>query len=239
MHVVIHSRIEYEQTEWAVGLCPHCGQMEILRVERVNDVVCLGGFPVSSTPIGIALRCDFCLRLIDSDPNRTRIPLRAWHHPEGMAELIRKLGLPAAIEVPDPNSPARIHSLLSSVRDSCWLGNMEITLGLVTGAVAGVAAGVFIAIGLFEGGMVRPAIGRLGAAILGGVVGGLSGVILGPFVEAVVRRGRLAAHRVKVAHGNHKLDIDKLTEISLDYPSIIRRAVRSLRDEEERSRSSR
>ncbi len=230
--VLVSWKTTYRQVAWSVGDCLFCKQLEAVRIEDDIQVVSIWFIPIVQQVTGQSRRCDFCERPIDHHIGVKELPLPEWSPAKGLDALVGELIPSGELQLPDKNSDRRLHSLLGAAADASSINNVDITFGITTGILLGIAVCLPLGIYLFDSGSVKTQLDRLGfafASILTGIGGG---AVIGAIVHAIFKRGKVAFRKIHAACENYALDIDKLEELSQGYGGKIRRAVRAVREHE-------
>jgi hypothetical protein len=231
MPVAIHVSTKQKHEGWTAGHCVHCGQTEVMRVERHYRVVWIMFVPLSFSTAKKSLRCDFCERPADNIATTDEVPLDEWSAQEGVAALAGRLGRAQAFEGTSSNSDARLHSLLKSAQEATSLGKISAIPGVIAGLIIGFLAAASIGIVLFEAGIDLGSRDKFGVVMGFGLIGGVAGAILGALGYAWLSRGRLATAKIRAAHEKYNLDLRKLEELAQKYHARIWHGVKTVRDE--------
>jgi hypothetical protein len=228
IHISVHS--VPRQIAWSVIYCPYCQQLEAGRCDEYIQVTSIWFIPVSRDVSGRGGRCDFCERPASQWMSTNSVPIKAWAPNHGIAKLFSLLQMPSETPIPSSESEARLHSLLSSIEEKCAFNGMDVRLGLALGGILGAAAcGGTLAV-LVQRGFRIGELDGLGTIFASILVGGLLGVILGGALQIVFTRHSVATRQLREAYARHGIDLKKLQEIAVTHSTMIRRALRRLRD---------
>jgi hypothetical protein len=228
--ILISWKTTYEQVAWSAGHCAFCQQLEAVRIENAVEVVSVWFIPVSRHVKGKAGRCDFCERPVNRVIAAQAIALDEWSPSNDLTRLFRRLAPQTGIQLPDKNADGRLHSLLAAARDASSINNLDITFGVTTGGLLGFVTCLLAGIYLFDHGVIRTEMDKMGfvaALVLPGIV---VGAIIGAVVHALFKRGRVAFRKINAACRSYGIDTRKLDMLSHSYGRIVRRATRAARD---------
>jgi hypothetical protein len=194
--------------------------------------------PVSRRVFTQTARCDFCERPIEEVVATDHVPLEHWSPPEGMEDLLRRLGVARPADDPEVSADARLDSLLSATEEAASPGNVDITFGITTGALAGAVLGVPLGRYLFQKYELGASLVQRGilmaepdtlnvvfVSILGGLV---LGAIFGAILDGLFKPSRVALAKINAAYEKYDLDPTALEERSQSFSGRIRKAVRKV-----------
>jgi hypothetical protein len=174
-------------------------------------------------------RCDFCHRQVQIGRGVKEIDFKDWSPEQRVPALLAKLGIVEPSDLPRTMSNARLHALLSSVQEATAANRFQLSpVGVIVGAIIGALAA--IPVGMWLAGekiaLIDPeGVGKLCATcILGGVVG----LILGGFVEKLLRPDRRPFLMIAQTHASYRLDLPRLRELSETYSGPVRKAVKQV-----------
>src|SRR5438477_2400243 len=142
IHLLFQSRTKVHHPGWSVGICNHCGQLEVWRLENLIRIFCICFIPISRTVVGKRWRCDFCERLASAPIVVKYVPLDDWIPLDGLPALLKRLDLNPSLAPSAGSSETRMRSLLTSLNDKEWLKKTDSGVGMVTGMIVGFLAGI-------------------------------------------------------------------------------------------------
>jgi hypothetical protein len=236
MYVHLNWRTSNRLTGWSFGHCGSCQQEGVARLEKVVAVLYLNGIiPLYKKDKGQVARCDFCGRSVEDVRDWEGIALADWSHHEGVAVLCKRLGIsnPAGLRSTFPDT--RLHSLLSAVQQTSSFTRLEIgPVGILGGCIAAVAIAVPLALWLHQNQQAPGQIDELGFVMLLSGISLIPGAIVGALIEALLRRERGAAARIREVYNNYPFDLYRLEELSREYGQRVQKAVKVVIDEEPR-----
>ena len=216
---------------WSASFCPCCQQLEAVRLNETVLVVAVWFVPIYRTVTGKAAQCDFCERFID--PNQIaseRVSLDEWAPADGLETLFRRLAPQKEFAVPEQNSDGRLHSLLAAAGEAASIHEMDITFGMTTGALAGVAVSVPVGLYLFHNKLLRMRTDEFGVIFGSILIGIFAGIFLGAIVHAILKRGKAAFAKLETTSRRYDLDLDRLEVLSHEHGGLVQRSARALRD---------
>ena len=112
-------------------------------------------------------RCDFCERPINTLITPKEIPLYEWSPATGLDVLVGQLVPSGDVRLPQKNSDARMHSLLGAAKDASSINNVDITFGITTGVLIGAIVSIPVGMYLFDNGIVRTRLDKMGLVLVG------------------------------------------------------------------------
>lgn len=231
LHLIhINWHIEYGALYWSWGYCNACQDYGAVRLQDFTKRLYLNGLiPMGRGEKGKVAHCDFCRRGIEQVWNWEGIPWTDWSPPQGVATLARKCDVPDNYLSTDLSSEARLHSLLSSAKQSAALTRMALgPRGILLGVAIGLVVTLPLAMFLYETKLVRPQMTELGFTLLFCLLGVLPGALIGAVVECLRKREQSALKRLAEAYSNYPFDLQRLEELSRDYNKGVQKAVQAL-----------
>ncbi len=237
MYVHLNWRTSHRPTGWSFGYCGSCQQEGVARLEKVVAVLYLNGIiPLYKKDKGQVARCDFCGRLVEDVRDWEGIALSDWSHHEGIAALSKRLGISNTVGLGSSFPDSRLHSLLSAVQQTSSFTRLEIgPAGILGGCIVAVAIAAPLALWLHQNQQAPGQIDELGFVMLLSGISLIPGAIVGALIEALLRRERGAAARIREVYNNYPFDLYRLEQLSHDYGKRVQKAVRSVIDEVPRS----
>jgi hypothetical protein len=232
MYIHFNWDTRYQPIGWTIGYCGTCQQEGAVRLEKIVQTLYLNGLiPLSKKDKGQAARCDFCRRWVEQVRNWQGIDLADWSPQEGVAELSKKLGVPPPVAL-DNTSDARLHSLLSAVQQSSSFSKIGLgPLGILTGCIVGVLVAVPLAKCLHQIRLAPAQMDELGFMLMLALLSLVPGAVLGALTEALLRRERGAAARIREVYTNYPFDLYRLETLSQEYGRNVQKAVKLVIDE--------
>lgn len=232
MYVHFNWDTSHRPVGWSFGYCGSCQQESVVRLEKVVQTLYLNGIiPLSKKDKGQVARCDFCRRLVERVRDWQGIALTDWSPQEGVAELSKRLGLstPAGL---DNASDARLHSLLSAAQQTSSFAKVGIgPAGILGGCVLGIVVAVPLATWLQQNQLAPARMDELGFTILVSLISLVPGAVIGALIEALFRRERGVAARIREAYTNYPFDLYRLETLSQEYGKNVQKAVKLVIDE--------
>ncbi|HTU24029.1 MAG TPA: hypothetical protein VMF30_01450 [Pirellulales bacterium] len=218
---------------WAVGNCPHCGQVEAIQIDDVTQVTSIYWIPVYRRPLGQECCCDFCRRPVDpAEVAKPVIDRPLWSPPEGLPQLVEKMGGESGLAAP-PTTDRRLRSLLDAVESEASLMRVDLGPGATWGAVLGAPVGLLLSLLAFEVGLAVKGIDRFGTGMFGLMTGGVVGLVASSVAYFRRARNKLARQRLATACENYGLDRARLADLATEFNSeVVRRAAATCRDEQ-------
>jgi hypothetical protein len=213
-----------KQRGWSVADCAHCQGLEAVRVEEKLFVLSIYLFPIFQDSKGWVGRCDFCGRPVEASTTSQSIGLDEWSPQQRLAPLLRKLGFTGKVRVRRAPVDERLKSFLAATQDATLIKNLNVLLGRGIGFLIGVVLAIPLALVLAY--WVRISEDSVGFFVsFSCVVVGVIGAIAGGIIHAMLKRVREAKYIIKRNCIDYDVDIQRLSELSLDYNHVVQRAV--------------
>ncbi len=233
MYVHLSWRTSNRPTGWSFGYCGSCQQDGVARLEKVMATLYLNGvIPLYKKDKGQIARCDFCDRSIEDVRDWEGVALADWSHHEGVAVLCKRLGISSAAGLRSTFLDTRLHSLLSAVQQTSSFTRLEIgSVGILGGCIVAVAIAVPLALWLHQNQQAPGQMDELGFVMILSLISLVPGAIVGALIEALLRRERGAAARIREVYNNYPFDLYRLEELSREYGTRVQKAVRVVIDE--------
>lgn len=233
MYIHFNWTTSHRPMGWSLGHCDSCQQEGAVRLEKVVQTLYLNGIiPLTKKDKGQVARCDFCRRLVERVRDWEGLPLADWSPQDGMADLSKKLGVSAPVGLGNASSDARLHSLLSAVQKNSSFAKIGLgPVGLLAGSILGVMVAVPLAKWLHQNQQAPAQMDELGFILLVAFISLVPGAILGALIEALFRRERGVAARIREAYTSYPFDLYRLETLSQDYGKNVQKAVKIVIDE--------
>lgn len=204
-----------------------------MRLEKVVQVLYLNGIiPLYKKDKGEVARCDFCGRSVEQVRSWDGIALADWSHEEGAAALGKKLGISIPVAHSNTSTDARLHSLLSAVQQISSFTKVAIgPVGILSGCIVGVTIAMPLAVWLHHNQQAPGRIDELGFVMILSLISLIPGAFIGGLIEALLRRDRGVAARIREVYNNYPFDLYRLEELSREYGQRVQKAVKVVIDE--------